>query len=132
MTTLSGWKVDLTTSPRTITIPVGTSIATAQDQVDTVRKLEDTFQAMGHPHLMDAVGKAGGGVTGIIIVYQDCQLAPESQSVIAQSGTVTTSDTRGLQLTNSAALFITNGVKRSDLINNSTSSGYSTIATVIS
>lgn len=127
MTTLSGWIVDLTTSPRTITIPVGQETVTAQDQVDTVRKLEDTFQSMGHPHFLDATGKEGGGVTGIVVVLKDCQYAFQPRQTSLQTGTVTTGDVRGLKVIDTAALFLTNGVNRGDVIVNRSTAGHSTV-----
>lgn len=130
MTTLSGWSIDLTTSPRTITIPIGTETVTAQDQVDTVRKLEDQFLSMGHPHFMDATGKEGGGVTGIVIVYRDSQIAFEARSDIPQQGTVTTTDTFGITLIDSSALFLTNGVNRGDILVNATTAAHTTVIRV--
>ncbi len=132
MTTLSGWTIDLSTSPRSIIIPVGDETATAQDQVDTVRKLEDQFLSMGHPRLMDASGKAGGGVTGIVIELQDCQYLFQARSTVLESGTVTTANARGVVLNDSTALFVTNLVSRGDLVLNSTSTGYATVIDVVS
>lgn len=132
MTTLSGWSVDLTTSPRTIGIPVGDETVTAQDQVDTIRKLEDQFQSMGHPHFLDASGKAGGGVTGIVIELQDCQYAFEPRSNKIQTGTVTTANSRGIVLNDTSALFQANGVNRGDIILNATDGSHATVIDVIS
>jgi len=130
LTTLAGWTVDWNLSPRLITIPEGTETVTAQDQADTVRKLEDTFRGMSEAHLMDATGKAGGGVTGIVIVLQNAQYAFAARSNILEVGTVTTPDTTGTILTDSAAVFIANGVSRGDVVVNTTSDSHTTVLEV--
>ena len=130
MTTLSGWTVDWNLSPRLITIPEGTETVTAQDQVDTVRKLEDTFRAMSEPRLMDASGKAGGGVTGIVITLQNAQYAFAARSNVLETGTVTTADPKGILLTDINATFLANNVARGDLIINQTTGGHTTVLEV--
>lgn len=132
MTTLAGWTVDWLQSPRIITIPEGVSAVTAQDQVDTVRKLEDTFRGMSEAHLLDAEGKAGGGVTGIVIVLQNAEYAFAARSTVQETGAVTTADTFGRTLIDSTALFVTNGVARGDIIINNTDGSHSTVLTVVS
>ena len=49
-----------------------------------------------------------------------------------ESGTVTTPDTAGVTLTDSTALFVTNGVSRGDVVENVTDGSHSTVLSVTS
>jgi hypothetical protein len=65
---------------------------TMQDLVDTTRKLEDRFDGMGQPYLINAAGKEdlGGGVSvGITVAMQNALLAFEGRTTPAETGTVT-------------------------------------------
>lgn len=93
-----------------------------QDLVDTLRKQEDTFQGMTQPILLNASGKESlGGIksVGITTQLQDAQVAFEPQIDLIETGTATSTTSSiftGITLFDTAATFVTNGVKRGDTL----------------
>lgn len=122
--------VDRGISPRIVEVAApgsgGSNELTIQDLHDTLNS--NTLDA-GDPdldnlddeHLVESEGKAnlGGGLeTGITATLQNAQLAFEGNYTAAETGTATSIDAGGTQLTDTAALFQTNGVTRGALIIN--------------
>jgi len=74
--------VDWQSSPRIITIGSPSVEITIQDLVDTSRELEDDFDGLDNPHLVNAAGKEdlGGGVNvGITASLQNARVAFEAR-----------------------------------------------------
>jgi hypothetical protein len=118
--------------PRIIEVQSPATEATIQDIINAVRAYEDTNIGMHYPHLIDAAGKEdlGGGVlVGITATLQNAQIAFQQRGVSDSAGSVTTADSTGLILTDTAATFITDGIIPGDTILNITDGS---IATVIS
>lgn len=135
MTVRSDIVVDFTVSPRIVTVLSPSTEITIQDLHDTLREIEDDIWNLKEPRLVDSAGKEalGGGVlVGITSELQDAQLAFEARTTELESGTVTTADILGLTLTDSAALFVTNGVARGDLIYNCADGSAASVVTVLS
>ena len=117
-----------------------------QDIVDTLRKREDTFQGQAKSKLLDASGKEnlGGGVSvGITAALNSTQIAFESRTDTAETGTVTTaslppvgnspSRANGLiTLHDINALFETAGIARGSLVINFTDQSIAEVYQVIS
>jgi hypothetical protein len=88
---------------------------------------------MTYPSIISAAGKEalGGGVSvGITATLQNAQLSFEDRPDPQESGTVTTQDLTGLVLTDSTALFQTNGVLRGATVYNRTSGATGTVFSV--
>lgn len=109
---------------------------TMQDLVDSVRKQEDTFQGMGQPHLLDASGKQdlGGGVSvGITVQLQDATVAFTAQYNVLSTGTATSTTSSiatGITLVDTGATFQADGVKRGDLVLNTTTQEHANVIDV--
>ena len=121
-------------TPRLIFVPSldGTEI-TMQELVTQVRDWEDEPSNLAYPYVMRASGKEdlGGGVTvGITTQLQNAKLAFEQRAVSVSAGTVTTIDTGGLTLIDSAATFITDGVIEGASIINFTDQSVGTVLTI--
>lgn len=113
MTTRSDVTQDYFADPRIQTVAAPSTDYMVQDVVDTTRKLEDAFEGMTHPKLIDAAGKEdlGGGLSvAITATLQNNKIEFEARRDPAETGTVTTaevSDSRGrVQLIDAAADFI--------------------------
>lgn len=129
--------VDYQISPRIITVASPSDEITIQDLHDTLTGIEDSIPLEGpeHPGLIESAGKEdlGGGTTvGITATMQDAQLAFQARVTELESGTVTTPDTGGVTLTDSAATFQTNNVGRGDLVYNTTDSSQASVLSVTS
>lgn len=121
-------------SPRIAVLPSGTSSANVEDMQDTLLDLEVKEEGIIFPYTRDTSGgeNLGGGVTvGLTMELKDVQIEfPRTSSI--ESGTVTTADSLGITLTDSAATFITNGVVRGDWVVNFTDQSVTEIIEVIS
>ncbi len=101
-----------------------------QDLHDTLKsntlqasEADDSLDNMDDDSIIDSEGKSdlGGGLTvGITAKLLDAQIAFEANYTPEQSGTATSIDVAGISLTDTAALFITNGVTRGAVIVNFT------------
>ena len=108
-----------------------------QDLVDTARKLEDAFQGMGFPKLINASGKETLDATtkvGITVAMQNLLLAFAGRTTPAQTGTVTGAPTNPITgrqtMQDTAALFQTNLVKRGSFLVNFTDQSIADVTAV--
>jgi hypothetical protein len=102
---------------------------------DTLRDIEDEPANLIYPDLISSAGKEdlGGGVSvGLTSTLQNAQIMFERRTVLLESGTVTTADSgdRAIQLIDSAADFVSAGVKRSDIVLNIDDGSFSEVLTV--
>jgi hypothetical protein len=127
MVTRTDIAIDYVDSPRVLEVVSPSTVMSMQDLVDTARKLEDSFQGMSHPKLVDASGKQdlGGGVSvGITVAEQNMRLGFEGRLTPAETGTVTS--VPGSPITgrdsfiDAAADFVTANVERGSLVVNFT------------
>lgn len=134
MTTRTDLTVAWELSPRIITVAAPSVELNMQDLVDTLRVLEDDLdEGLQFDHLIDTAGKEdlGGGVqVGITVTMNNARIAFEKRLTKLESGTVTTPDATGFVLTDSTALFVTNGVAAGDVVRNHTDGG--SVAAVLS
>lgn len=110
-------------SPRVITVLGPSTELTIQDLHDTCTDFQDSIVGSEFSDLIATAGKEnlGGGVSvGLTSTLQNAQVAFEVRADVHESGTVTTPDTAGRVLTDSTALFVTNGVNRGDAVLNDT------------
>jgi hypothetical protein len=110
-------------SPRIIVIDSPTTSASIQEIVDAIREWEDNNPGMGYEYLIDAAGKEdlGGGVAvAITAQLNNAKIMFESRRTIVSTGTVTTGDSTGFLLTDSAADFVSDGVELGAEIHNIT------------
>jgi len=118
-------------SPRLIIVS-GTEI-TMQELTNVVMDWEDDPWNMTYPRLIKSSGKQdlGGGVSvGITTELQNARIAFEARTTSTVSGTCTTSDSNGIRLIDSGALFITNGVEAGATIINFIDKSVTTVITV--
>jgi hypothetical protein len=84
---------------------------------------DDSLDSMDDDPLIDSAGKealGGGQLVGITSTLQDAQVAFAAKTTPVETGTATSADVNGTSLTDTAATFITNGVKRGAMIMNFT------------
>jgi hypothetical protein len=127
--------VNFNTSPRIITIAAPSTSITLQDLVDTLRQIEADQMSMDDAHLIDASGKedlTGGVFVGITGELQNAQLQFEGRLTSVTSGTVTTTDTDGIILTDSGASFTSLGLEAGDMIINLTDGSITYVIQVLS
>jgi hypothetical protein len=132
---LSDVIVDWTVSPRIVTVQAPRTTISIQDLYDTLRSIEDDAWNAKYLSILFGAGKdaLGGGLfTGITLRLLNAVLEFEQRVTLNESGTVTTPDTTGVTLTDSAATFITNNVARGDIISNITDGSHATVLTVVS
>lgn len=128
------------TDPRYVEIAAPSTEIVMQDYVDTLRTLEDDFQNMGYPALIDATGKQslGGGVlVAVTVEEKNLQLAFEARYTPAETGTVTTgSGTPNLlgryTFVDTSADFIAAGVQPGSYLINWTDRSVTDVVRVIS
>lgn len=125
MTTRTDVVPDYYDSPRVLEVAAPSTEMTMQDLVDTVRKLEDSFQGMGFKKLINASGKEdlGGGVqVGVTVSQQDTKLAFEGRTTPVETGTVSTNPGSPItgrdSFTDAAADFVAALVARGSLVLN--------------
>jgi len=93
MPVLTGIEQDYDPSPRVTVVLAPRVSFDAQDVVETIRKIEDSFRGMSETKLVDASGKEdlGGGVNvGITYQLQDDQVQFEDRQTPVETGTITT------------------------------------------
>ena len=136
MTFRSDISVDWFQLPRIITVASPSTELTIQDLHDTLRRLEERFgEGLAHPHIINTAGKEalGGGVTvGLTMTLRNARLAFQGRKASTSTGTVTTADTTGKTLTDSAATFTTAGVVPGASIINKTDGSRCTVLRVLS
>lgn len=106
----------------------GSNEITIQDLHDSLKsntlqasENDDSLESMDDDPLVDSEGKTnlGGGVSvGISATLLNAQIAFEANYTPEQSGTATSGDALGTSLTDTAALFVSNGVQRGAVIVN--------------
>jgi len=120
-------------SPRVLEVDAPTTNISVQEIVDLVRAWEDTVRGLHFPYLIDATGKdvLGGGVfVGVTATLQNAVIAFAIQGGVDSSGTVTTPDTTGVVLTDSAGTFITDGILAGDTVVNVTDGSITSVLSV--
>ena len=133
MTIRTDVTVDPTLSPRLAEVEAPATIFSAQDQVDTLRDIEQEPRFGSEAKLINSSGKEnlGGGVTvGITNQLNDVQIVFESRLTPTSSGTITTGDANGITLTDTAATFQTDGVTRGAVVINFTDLSITEVLTV--
>jgi hypothetical protein len=113
-------------SPRLIEVADPSTEIVIQDLQDTLRSNskqagEGNLDNMDDDQIVDAAGKenlGGGKEVGITQTLQNAQLAFESRITPTSSGTATTTNLAGTQLTDNVATFQTDGVERGAVIIN--------------
>lgn len=116
---------DYNADPRVTVVKAPRARFDAQDMVDTLRKVEDSFTGMGFPKLINASGKedlGSGAFVGITYQFQNNQAQFEDRQTPVETGTVTTGSVAPIggkiQVIDSAADFVTAVVKRGSFIIN--------------
>ncbi len=136
MTIRTDVTVNYEVSPRIATVAAPSVEISLQDLHDTLTTIEDSVSLEGpqHPGLISSAGKEdlGGSVSvGITATLQDAQVAFETRVDELETGTVTTPDTTGFTLIDTAAFFEASSVARGDLISNTADGSYATVIEVI-
>lgn len=121
-------------SPRLVTVPTvdGDEIS-VQSTHDQLKTWEERPDSQSYPLIVKTAGKddLGGGLfAGLNLQFQDAQIEFEANTTPIQTGTVTTANAAGTTLTDSAATFVTNLVKRGDWLVNFTDQSVSSVRTV--
>ena len=137
MATLTDVEQDFSPSPRVTRVLAPRTSFVAQDVVDTLRKIEDTFRGMSEPKLIDASGKEDLGAFQVGITYQlqNNQIQFEDRQTPAQTGTITTASGtpigNRIRVIDSLATFTTNNVVRGSFIVNWTDQSIVSVLNVI-
>lgn len=124
-------------TPRVLNIPASAGNPTAQDIWDTLSAEAAKLDNLIYKKLIDRPKGGGkslldvGKTTGIALVMNNLQLQFEPQVVKLETGTVTTGDTAGETLIDSAAAFVTNVVERGDILLNATDGSHATVLRII-
>lgn len=127
------------TDPRYAEIAAPSTEIVMQDYVDTLREIEDDFQNMGFPSLIQASGKedlGGGTLVAITVEEQNLQLAFQPRTTPAVTGTVTTASgppslLNRISFVDTGADFVTAGVIPGSYIVNWTDRSVSDVVRVI-
>lgn len=138
MATREDFTVDYLDNPRIIEIASPSTEVTMQDLVDTLRIEEEKFSGGStFKHLINASGKEslGGGVSvGITTALQNALVAFEARTTPAETGTVTTGSSAPvagkITFADTAADFVTAGVKRGSLVINFTDQSVADVVSV--
>ncbi len=123
---------DVTVDPvqRLITVAAPSTEITIQDLHDTLVNIEDEIDFLQWPKLISSAGKEVLDATtkvGITATLQACKLAFEARNTADQIGTVTTVDTSGVTLKDSAATFLANGIHAGSAVVNFTDKSVGTV-----
>jgi hypothetical protein len=127
--------VDYSVSPRIITVLAPSTQISVQDLHDTVTRIDGYPQNQSYPRLVLSAGKedlGSGTLVGITSTYQDAQIAFQARTIVLQAGTATSADPTGKLLTDTAALFVTNGVQRGDYVANLDDMSFASVTKVVS
>lgn len=120
-------------SPRLITVAAPSLTISIQDLVDTLRRLEEK-RFGSYPSILDADGKSdvgSGNKTGITVKLINARLAFEQRTTPNVTGSATSSDANGVQLVDTGATFVTDGVQPGDTLWNTTDLSFATVLEVI-
>jgi hypothetical protein len=115
MAIIPGVTVNWALSPRIIKIPAPLTEATIEDLQDTLLDIEDSEEGINFPKLRDTSGgqALGGGVSvGWTMQLNNAQVMFEARPDPLSTGTVTTTNSTGTILTDSAADFSGDGIYR--------------------
>jgi len=110
MPTLSDLSIDPFQSPRLLKVAEAAGDLSVQDMHDTVQDIVEEPAFGTHPAFISTDGKQdlGGGVlVGLSSTLRNVQVVFFADRTPLETGTVTTPDTGGLVLTDSAATFVT-------------------------
>lgn len=138
MTTLTDVEQDYDPSPRVSVVLAPRTQFVAQDVVDTLRKIEDSWRGMSEPRLLSASGKEdlGGFNVGITYQLQDNQVQFEDRQAPVETGTITTASVAAIggkiRVIDATALFQTALVERGSFIINWTDNSIVSVHQVIS
>jgi hypothetical protein len=136
MTFRSDITVDWNQSPRLILIAAPSTTLTIQDLHDTLRVLEERpFEGLAYPPIIETAGKEslGSGVNvGLTAKLLNAKVAFAARKTATENGTITTPDTNGKTLTDSAATFVTNGIVSGAGVINITDQSKATVLKVVS
>ncbi len=125
--------VDFRKSPRIIEVKAPSLNITIQDLYDTLRNIESKVENSVYPVLVSAGGKeplGGASTVGITLTLKNAQLSFEPRDTPVSTGTATTANAAGDTLIDSAATFITDGVKFGDQVINCTDGSIAEVLTV--
>ena len=120
-------------SPRIILIYAPYTQVSLQDLSDSIKNVEDEPVNLSYPYLIKTSGKEdlGSGVyVGLTAELQNAQIAFQQRTKSDSSGTVTTANSQGSILKDSAATFITDGIQTGDTILNINDKSVTTIISV--
>lgn len=121
-------------SPRLVIVNRPDTELTVQQAVDLIRDWEDSMEGMGFEKLLDAAGKEalGGGVeVGITATLQNAQIYFAARNTVHATGTVTTTNSAGEVLVDSAGTFTTDGIAIGDTVFNTTTSSMATVVNIL-
>jgi hypothetical protein len=137
-TLLSDVQQDFSQSPRVTLVLAPRTSLLAQDVVDTLRKIEDSWQGMPYPKLVDASGKESLGSFQVGITYQlqNNQIQFQDRQTPVQTGTITTGSSAAvggrISVIDASATFQANGVERGSFIINWTDQSIVSVLNVVS
>lgn len=139
MTTLTGEvEQDWSQSPRVSVVKLPRTQFLAQDVVDTLRKIEDTWEGMSEDKLIDASGKEDLGAFQVGITYQlqNNQIQFADRQDFAEVGTITTASGAPIggliSVIDNTATFQTNNVVRGSIVFNWDDRSVISVQTVVS
>lgn len=101
-------------SPRIVRVRSPLTSISIQDLHDTLRDIEDEPANLVHDDLIRTAGKEelGAGVTvGLTSTLRNAKLSFDARKISVSQGTVTTTDSTGVNLIDSGASFVTDGVE---------------------
>ncbi len=117
-------------SPRLILVQSPDTEITIQELHNQIRDWEENPAAMSFPDIAQTSGgeDLGGGTSvGLTMELQDARVGFEQRHIILESGTVTTNDTEGRTLVDTAADFIAADVQPGDMVINFTDQSWGTV-----
>ncbi len=122
-------------SPRLVIVNEPETEASIQVLHDGMKDWEDEPANLSYPFLVKTTGGQylGPGVTvGLTMELQNALVGFEQRHTILETGTVTTLNTDGVSLIDSAATFDANGVEPGDWVINFTDQSWCTVLAVVS
>lgn len=122
-------------SPRLISIAAPSVELTIQDLHDTLREIEQRVENMIYPSIISTAGGeflGGSTVVGLTATLENACVSFEARTASVADGYVTAIDITGTILTDSSALYITDGVQRGAGIINFDDFSVATVIQVIS
>lgn len=132
---LSDIRIEWFLSPRIIRVAAPTVQVSIQDLHDTLRELEQDPNNMIYPFILSTTGKQvlGPGVfVGLTSSLQNARIAFDARKVSVATGTITTTDSTGVNLLDSTATFITDGLEPGAWIVNITDQSIASAVNIVS